>query len=71
MELSLKMKWINILLDDYEFLFFFDDSFDLLNYWKLNDRKYKILFYVAKDILAIPISIVAFESAFIAVGRIL
>lgn len=56
-------------LDDRET--FFDDSFDLLNQWKLNGRKYKILFYVVKDILAVPISIVAYESALTAVGRIL
>ncbi|KAK0585151.1 hypothetical protein LWI29_023987 [Acer saccharum] len=48
-----------------------DDSFDLLNWWKVNCSKYKILSRIAKDIFAIPVSTVASESAFSTGGRVL
>ncbi|OWM83068.1 hypothetical protein CDL15_Pgr011750 [Punica granatum] len=47
------------------------DSFDVLRWW--NDKKsiYKILSFMAKDILAIPVSTVTSESAFSTSGRVL
>ena len=51
-----------------EALFPLDDSndlsFDILNWWKLNGPKYPILAKMACDILAIPVSTAASESAF-------
>lgn len=43
----------------------------MLNWWKVNGGKYKVLSNVAKDILAILISTVASESAFSTGGQIL
>ena len=48
-----------------------DDKLDILGWWKINASKYKILSKVAQHVLAIPISIVASESAFSTGGRIL
>ncbi|KAH9659532.1 BED-type domain-containing protein [Citrus sinensis] len=66
---ELKNEVDKYLLDDCENCF--DDSFDLLNWWKVNGGKYKVLSNIAKDILSIPISTVASESAFSTGGRIL
>jgi hypothetical protein len=46
-------------------------GFDLLNWWKVNSTKYPILGQMARDILAIPLSNVASESAFSTGGRVL
>ncbi|XP_019438836.1 PREDICTED: zinc finger BED domain-containing protein DAYSLEEPER-like [Lupinus angustifolius] len=46
-------------------------DFDILNWWKTNGIMYPTLQAIAKDLLAIPISIVASESAFSTSGRIL
>ncbi|KAM6593329.1 hypothetical protein CsatA_001032 [Cannabis sativa] len=46
-------------------------SFDILLWWKDNSSRYKIMSLIAKDILAIPVSTVASESAFSTSGRIL
>ena len=43
----------------------------ILDWWKLNASNYPILSKMARDILAIPISTVAFENAFSTSGRIL
>ena len=45
------------------------NDFDLLAWWKINSNKYPILQAVARDVLAIPISTVASESAFSTSGR--
>ncbi|XP_022865255.1 zinc finger BED domain-containing protein RICESLEEPER 2-like [Olea europaea var. sylvestris] len=45
------------------------DSFDLLTWWKANSIKYQTLQKVARDLLAIPVSTVASESAFSTSGR--
>ena len=37
-------------------------NFDLLNWWKNNSWKYRILSLMARDILAIPLSTVASKS---------
>lgn len=46
-------------------------SFDILSWWKDNSCKYKYLSMMAKDVLSIPVSTVASESAFSTSGRIL
>ena len=46
-------------------------DFDILLWWKLNDIKYPTLQEIAKDVLAIPITSVASESAFSTSGNIL
>lgn len=48
-----------------------NDKFDILSWWKNNCAKYPILSLVAKDVLAILVSTVAFESTFSTGGRIL
>ncbi|CAN0846139.1 Zinc finger BED domain-containing protein RICESLEEPER 2, partial [Linum grandiflorum] len=46
-------------------------DFDILNWWKANSTKYPTLSLIARDVLAIPISIVASVSAFSACGRLI
>jgi hypothetical protein len=46
-------------------------DFDILGWWKVNGIKYPILAEIARDVLAIPISTVASESAFSTGGRVL
>ncbi|KAF7154162.1 hypothetical protein RHSIM_Rhsim01G0019300 [Rhododendron simsii] len=46
-------------------------GFDVLNWWKSHQPKYPILQAMARDLLAIPISTVASESAFSTSGRLL
>lgn len=46
-------------------------NFEILNWWKLNSEKSRILSKLARDVLAIPVSTVASESAFSTGGRVL
>ncbi|KAL5546582.1 hypothetical protein UlMin_029300 [Ulmus minor] len=46
-------------------------SFETLFWWKQNSIKYPVLSLIARDVLAVPISTVASESAFSTGGRIL
>ena len=46
------------------------EDFDILAWWKTNGSKYPILQMIARDILSIPVSTVASESAFSTGGRI-
>ena len=46
-------------------------DFDILMWWKLNELKYPTLQAIARDVLAIQISNIAFESAFSIGGQIL
>ena len=47
------------------------EDFDILGWWKSNGLKYPTLQRIARDILAIPITTVASESAFSTSGRLL
>ncbi|EOX93920.1 Transposase-like protein [Theobroma cacao] len=47
------------------------DNFDVLIWWKLNSHRYPTLALLARDVLAIPPSTVASESAFSTGGRVL
>ncbi|GKB48154.1 zinc finger BED domain-containing protein RICESLEEPER 2-like protein [Tanacetum coccineum] len=47
------------------------DNFDILNWWKVNSSRFPILSLLARDIMAILISIVASESVFSTSGRVL
>ena len=47
-----------------------NSQFDILLWWKLNGVKYPVLQTIARDILAIPVSTVASESAFSSSGRL-
>ena len=46
-------------------------NLDILAHWKENASRYAVLSLMARDILAIPLSIVASESAFSIGGRLL
>jgi FPC/CPF motif-containing protein YcgG len=46
-------------------------QFDILAWWKLNGSRFPILAHLARDLLAIPISMVASESIFSMVEQIL
>lgn len=46
-------------------------NFDILNWWKVNSSRLPILFNIERELLAIPVSMVAFESAFSTGGRVL
>ncbi|CAN0905677.1 Putative AC9 transposase, partial [Linum grandiflorum] len=47
------------------------DSFDILKWWSTHGLRFPILAEIARDVLAIPISMVASESAFSIGGRVL
>ncbi|XP_040374613.1 zinc finger BED domain-containing protein RICESLEEPER 2-like [Rosa chinensis] len=44
---------------------------DVLSWWKMEQIRYPILFHLARDVLTIPISTIASESAFSIGGRVL
>ncbi|XP_061358792.1 zinc finger BED domain-containing protein RICESLEEPER 4-like [Gastrolobium bilobum] len=46
-------------------------SFDILAWWKVQSSRFPIIANIAREVLAIPISIVASESAFSIGGRVL
>jgi len=46
------------------------EVFDVLGYWKTNQGRYPLLLKMACDILTIPLSTVASESAFSVGGRV-
>lgn len=48
-----------------------DEEFDILAWWKTNGLNYPILQAIVRDVLAVPVSTVASESAFSTSGRVL
>ncbi|XP_035835876.1 zinc finger BED domain-containing protein RICESLEEPER 2-like [Helianthus annuus] len=64
---SKKTELEKYLLEDLELM---NDEFDILLWWKVNSTRYPTLARMAKDILAIPVSTVASESAFSTGGRV-
>ncbi|XP_055959959.1 zinc finger BED domain-containing protein RICESLEEPER 2-like [Mercurialis annua] len=48
-----------------------EENFDILRWWKLNSERLPVLSKMARDILAVPVSTVASESAFSTGGRVL
>ncbi|XP_050236367.1 zinc finger BED domain-containing protein RICESLEEPER 1-like [Mercurialis annua] len=48
-----------------------ESNFDVLGWWKMNSLKYKVLSKMVCDLLSIPITSVASESAFSAGGRVI
>ena len=48
-----------------------EGKFDILKWWRLNAERFPILSKMARDLLAISISIVASEYAFSTSGRVL
>lgn len=48
-----------------------DTNFDILNWWRVQQCRYPTLAKMARDMLAIPVSTVASESAFSTGGRVL
>ena len=46
------------------------EDFDILAWWKNNGLKYPTLQRITRDILAIPVTTVALESAFSTSGRL-
>ena len=49
----------------------YDEYLDLLNWWKVNSSRFKIISQVARDIYNISISTVSFESVFSIGGQVL
>ncbi|KAL4310715.1 hypothetical protein GQ457_01G026340 [Hibiscus cannabinus] len=47
------------------------DDFDILSWWSMQTMNYPILMRMARDVLAIPVSTIASESAFSTGGRVL
>ncbi|KAL6659648.1 hypothetical protein ACP70R_002477 [Stipagrostis hirtigluma subsp. patula] len=47
------------------------EDFEILTWWKVHSNKYPILSKLAKDVLAVPVSTVASESAFSTGGRVI
>ena len=48
-----------------------DVKFEILGWWKANSNRYQVLSKMAKDVLAIPVSTIASESAYSTRWRIL
>lgn len=48
-----------------------DDRFNIIDWWKLHGPKYPIISKMARDILSVPISTVASESAFSIAGLVI
>ena len=48
-----------------------DVKFKILGWWKANSNRYQVLSKMARDVLAIPVSMIAYELAFSTRGHIL
>ncbi|KAG8650724.1 hypothetical protein MANES_07G065770v8 [Manihot esculenta] len=62
---------LDVYLEESVHIYQDDSNFDALEWWKMNNMKFRILSKMARDILSIPITTVASESAFSAGGRII
>ncbi|KAL2512695.1 Zinc finger BED domain-containing protein DAYSLEEPER [Abeliophyllum distichum] len=47
------------------------ENLDVLEWWRLNERSYPVLSKMARDLLTVPVSTVASESAFSAANMVL
>ncbi|KAA0060634.1 zinc finger BED domain-containing protein RICESLEEPER 3-like [Cucumis melo var. makuwa] len=47
-----------------------EGDFDILQWWKMNSDRFEVLGHMARDILAISVSTIAFESPFSTGGRV-
>ena len=47
-----------------------NEDFDILEWWKKQQIKYLVLSIIARDVLTVPVSIVALKAAFSAGGRV-
>ena len=41
-----------------------EDDFNILTWWKVNSPRFPVLSKLARDVLVVPVSTVAFEAAF-------
>ena len=48
-----------------------DVKFEILGWWKANSDRYQVFSKMARDVLAIPVSMIAYELAFSTRGHIL
>ena len=62
---------LDLYLDELPIDFDDGEDFDVLNYWKTNEKRLPTLSIMARDVLSIPITTVASESAFSIGGRVL
>ena len=70
-ELSNKLDIYLIELVEYQAPNALGALFGILLWWKVNSLNYLILSQIARDMLVIPVSTIAYESAFSMGGRIL
>lgn len=42
------------------------EDFDILDWWRVNSSRYKVIFQVARDVLAIPMSTIAYQNLLLA-----
>jgi hypothetical protein len=62
----------NAMVDEYfSYSFELDENFDILTWWKSHELQFSVLSKLAKDILVVPASTIASESAFSAGRRVL
>jgi len=47
------------------------EDFDVLKYWKTNEKKFPMLSIIARDVLSIPITTMTSESTFSKGGRVI
>ena len=62
---------LEIYLDEPKVKFGQGEDFDVLSYWRHNESRFPTLSIMARDVLSIPITTVASESAFSIGGRVL
>ncbi|WJZ98977.1 hypothetical protein VitviT2T_017462 [Vitis vinifera] len=59
-------RYLNIDLISFED----DEDFDILIWWKSQQHKYHVFSIIARDVLIVPVSTVASETAFSAGGKV-